>query len=72
MTVKKKKIAFLPTKHLRVHTNLFKPVHVFQIQLEFGSVGFLGAGKTRVPREKPLGAGERTNNKLNPHMCRHW
>ena len=40
MTVKKKKIAFLPTKHLRVHTNLFKPVRAFQMELEFGSVGF--------------------------------
>ncbi|CAH3190794.1 unnamed protein product [Porites evermanni] len=24
-------------------------------------------GKTGVPREKPLGANERTNNRLNPH-----
>ena len=29
---------------------------------------FLGEGKTGVPREKPLGARTRTNNKLNPHM----
>jgi len=34
--------------------------------LEFESVGFWGEGKTRVPGEKPLGARERTNNKLNP------
>ena len=26
-------------------------------------------GKTRVPGEKPLGAKERTNSKLNPHMA---
>ena len=26
-------------------------------------------GKTGVPGEKPLGAKERTNNKLNPHMA---
>ena len=26
-------------------------------------------GKTRVHGEKPLGARERTNNKLNPHMA---
>ena len=26
-------------------------------------------GKTGVPEEKPLGARERTNNKLNPHMA---
>ena len=29
---------------------------------------FLGEGKTGVPGEKPLGAEQRTNNKLNPHM----
>ena len=40
----------------------------FQIELEFGSVGFYGEGKTGIPGEKPLGARERTNNKLNPHM----
>ena len=28
---------------------------------------FLRRGKTGVPGEKPLGAKERTNNKLNPH-----
>ena len=42
---------------------------VFQIELEFGSVGFQGEGKTGVPGEKPLGERERTNNKLNPHMA---
>ena len=26
-------------------------------------------GKTGVPGEKPLGAKERTDNKLNPHMA---
>ena len=31
------------------------------------SVGFLGEEKARLTREKPLGAEERTNNKLNPH-----
>ena len=42
----------------------------FQIALEFGSVGFfLGEGKTGVRGEKPLGARERTNNKLNPLMA---
>ena len=48
--------------------NSFKCVHAFQIELEFGSVGFWGEGKTGVPGEKPLTARERTNNKLNPHM----
>ena len=49
--------------------NSFKRVHAFQIELEFGSVGFWGEGKTEVPGGKPLGARERTNNKLNPHMA---
>ena len=30
----------LPTEHLRVHENSLKHVCVFQIELEFGSVGF--------------------------------
>ena len=34
-------------------------------ELEFGSVGFGGDGKNEVPGEVPLGARERTNNKLN-------
>ena len=41
----------------------------FLVELEFGNVGFWGEGKTGVPGEKPLGARERTNNKLNPHMA---
>ena len=48
--------------------NSFKCVRAFQIELEFGSVGFGGEGKTRVPEQKPLRARERTNNKLKPHM----
>ena len=49
--------------------NSFKRVSAFQIELEFGSVGFGGERKTRVPKVKPLGARERTNNKLKPHMA---
>ena len=30
---------------------------------------FWGEGKTWAPGEKPLKAKERTNNKLNPHIC---
>ena len=45
-----------------------KRVRAFQIELEFESVGFQTVGKTGVSGEKPLGARERTNNKLNPHM----
>ena len=41
----------------------------FLVELEFGNVGFWGEGKTGVPGEKPLGARERTSNKLNPHMA---
>ena len=36
--------------------NSFKRVHAFQIELEFGSVGFSGEEKTGVPGEKPLAA----------------
>ena len=49
--------------------NSLKRVCAFQIELEFGSVGFYGEGKTGVPGEKPVGAKERTNNKLNPPMA---
>ena len=49
--------------------NSSKRVRAFQVELEFGSVGFSGEGKTGVPGEKPLGANQRTNNKLNPHMA---
>ena len=58
----------LPTKHLGVLMNSFKRVRAFKINFEFGSVGFCGEGKTGVPREKPLGVREITNNKLNPRM----
>ena len=43
-------------------------LHCFQVDLEFGNVGFCGGRKTGVPGRKTLGAGTRTNNKLNPHM----
>ena len=59
----------LPTKPLRVLMNSFQYVHMFQIELEFESVGFWGERKTGVPGEKPVEAKERTNNKLNPHMA---
>ena len=48
--------------------NSFQCVRAFQIELEFGSVGFFGEGKTGVPGEKPLRARERTNNNLNSHL----
>jgi len=40
----------------------------FLVELDFGKVAIGGEGKTPVPREKPLGAREKTNNKLNPHI----
>ena len=43
-------------------------VHCVLIELEFRDVGFWGEGKTGVPREKPLEARTRTNNKLDPHL----
>ena len=36
------------------------------VELEFGNVAFWGEGETGLPGEKPLGARERTNNKVNP------
>ena len=43
-----------------------------QVELEFGNAGFWGEVKPGVPREKPLGAEKRTNNKLNPRMALDW
>ena len=59
-------IACLPTKHVGVHMNSFKRVRAFQIELEFGNVGFWGEGKTGAPGEKPRRARERTINKTQP------
>ena len=58
-TCLEKNYNLLPTKHLGVLMNSFKRVRAFQIELEFGSVGFGGEGKTRVPEEKPLGGTEK-------------
>ena len=55
--------------------NSFKRFRAFQIELEFGSVGFLGEGKTGVP-EKNLseqGREPTTNSTLNfPIDCWFW
>ena len=37
---KLKIVICLPTEHLKVHKNSLKHVRAFQIELEFGSVGF--------------------------------
>ena len=41
----------------------------FLMELEFGYIGFWREGKSGVPGEKPLGAKERSKNKLKPHMA---
>ena len=56
------------TENLGVDKKFLKHVQAFQTELTFGSVGFRGTEKTGVPREKPLGKTEGTNNKLNPHI----
>ena len=43
-------------------------VTLFLVELEFGRVSFWGEDLTRIPREKPLKARKRTNNKLYPSM----
>ena len=40
----------------------------FLVELEFGNDGFWEAGKSGVHKEQPLGAKERTNNKLNRYI----
>ena len=56
------------TQEAPLNAKWFSGRSCIQIELEFGKVGFWGEGKTGVPGEKPLGAEQRTNNKLNPHM----
>ena len=41
----------------------------FLVELEFGNVGFLRREKTGEIGGEPLGAKERTNNKLNLHTA---
>ena len=45
--------------------NSFKRVRAFQIEWEFESIGKTGVTWRKTSRSK----GERTNNKLNPHMA---
>ena len=42
----------------------------FLVKLEFGNVRFWKEGESGLPGEKPLGAKERTNNKLYPDVNR--
>ena len=43
--------------------------HCFQVEFEFGNVGLLWREENWSTRRKTLGAGTRTNNKLNPHLA---
>ena len=52
----------------KLHSPRFSGRSCIRIELEFGNVGFWGEGKTGGPGERHLGAENRTNNKLNPHM----
>ena len=56
----------LPTEHLAVLKNSLKRVRAFQMELNLEVLAFKKRG---VPGEKLLGASERNNNKLNPHMA---
>ena len=62
-------IACLPTKHIGVHMNSFKRVRAFQIELEFGNVGFWGEGKPEYPEKNLSEQGREPSTKLNPHMA---
>lgn len=42
------------------------------MELETGNVGFLGAGKTRVPAEKPLGASKGENHQQTQPTSEIW
>ena len=59
----------LPTEHLGVLKSLLKRVHVPPDRIRISKCWFLRIGKTGVPGDTPLGAKERRNNKLNPHMA---
>ena len=60
---------YFPTEHFKVRKISLKRVRGLQIELQFESVSFYGERKPGVHGEKPLGAKERTNSKLNPHMA---
>ena len=52
-----------PTITKELSRNSFKGDHAFQVDLEFGNVGFCGGRKTGVPGEKPSEEGrEPTTN----------
>ena len=55
----------LPTEHLGVHKNSLNCVRAFQIELEFGSVGFEGGGKPEYPEKNLSEHGREPTTNLN-------
>ena len=55
----------LPTEHLRVHKNSLNCVRAFQIELEFGSVGFEGGVKPEYPEKNLSEDGREPTTNLN-------
>ena len=60
-------VIWLPTNHWNTRLNVsVRSRSNWNLEVQV----FLGEGKTGVTGEKPLGARERTNNKLNPRRAR--
>ena len=64
IVIEKKMVICLPTEHQGVRKNSLKRVRAWNLKV----LVFKESWKPVVPGEKPLGARERTNNKLNSHM----
>ena len=64
IVIEKKIVICLPTEHQGVRKNSLKRVRAWNLKV----LVFKERWKSVVPGEKPLGARERTNNKLNSHM----
>ena len=62
IVIEKKIVICLPTEHQGVRKNSLKRVRAWNLKV------LEERWKSVVPGEKPLGARERTNNKLNSHM----
>ena len=64
---------FLPTEHLGVELKRVRAFQAVPDRTETWKCSFLSRGeKSGVPGENPLGARERTDNKLNPHGSHLW
>ena len=65
----------LPVFWLHIYPSSWELVETFpcvSFRIGIWKCWLLKRVKTGVPGEKPLGAKERTNNKLNPHMASIW